>query len=34
MNEYGGYLVENYLMKYDVQSKEITKITNMPVISF
>jgi hypothetical protein len=31
MNEYGGYLVENYLMKYDVQSKEITKITNMPV---
>ena len=34
MNECGGYLVENYLMKYDVQSKEITKITNMPVISF
>lgn len=33
-NEYGGYLVENYLMKYDVHSKEITTLVDMPVISF
>ncbi len=33
-NEYGGYLQENYLMKYDTESKEITQIVETPVISF
>ncbi|MCH1939402.1 hypothetical protein [Holdemania massiliensis] len=33
-NVYGGYLVENYLMKYDTQNKKISQLVKTPVISF